>query len=67
VAVRGEPDSPDLTITAEPTLLAAVVYGKQPLDLVGIEGDRGLFQHFVDIFQLPPKVGESIEGGELTA
>ena len=38
-------------------MLAAVVYGKQPLDLVGIEGDRALFQRFVDLFELPPKVG----------
>jgi len=57
VARRGEPDAADLVVTAEPTMLAAVVYGKQPLDLVGIEGDRGLFQRFVDLFELPPKVG----------
>jgi len=57
VARRGEPDAADLIVTAEPTMLAAVVYGKQPLDLVGIEGDRGLFQRFVDLFELPRKVG----------
>ena len=57
VAHRGEPNAPDLIITAEPTMLAAVVYAKQPLDLVGIEGDRDLFQRFVDLFELPPKVG----------
>lgn len=57
VAHRGEPDAADLIVTAEPTMLAAVVYGKQPLDLVGIEGDRSLFQRFVDLFELPPKVG----------
>ena len=57
VARRGEPDAADLIVTAEPTMLAAVVYGKQPLDLVGIEGGRGLFQRFVDLFELPPKVG----------
>jgi len=57
VARRGEPDAADLIVTAEPTMLAAVVYGKQPPDLVGIEGDRGLFQRFVDLFELPPKVG----------
>ena len=57
VARRGEPDAADLIVTAEPTMLAAVVYGKQPLDLVGIEGDRSLFQRFVDLFELPPKVG----------
>ncbi len=61
VARRGEPEATDAVITAEPTMLAAVVYGKQPLDLVGIEGDRALFQRFVDLFELPPKVGA--EGG----
>lgn len=53
----GEPDAADLVITAEPTVLAAVVYGNQPLDLVGIEGDHALFQRFVDLFELPPKAG----------
>ena len=57
VAHRGEPEAADLIITGEPTMLAAVVYGKQPLDLVGIDGDRGLFQRFVDLFELPPKAG----------
>jgi DNA-binding HxlR family transcriptional regulator len=57
VAHRGEPEDAGLIITAEPTMLAAVVYAKQPLDLVGIEGDPKLFQRFVDLFELPPKVG----------
>jgi len=57
IARRGEPDVADLVITAEPTMLAAVVYGKQPIGLVGIEGERTLFQRFVDLFELPPKVG----------
>lgn len=56
VAHRGEPVAADLTLTGEPTMLAAVVYGKQPIDLIGIEGDRDLFQRFVDLFELPPKV-----------
>jgi len=58
-AVRGEPAAADLVITADPTTLAAVVYGKQPLDLVEIEGDRDLFQRFVNLFELPPKAGGS--------
>jgi hypothetical protein len=57
IARRGEPEVADLVISGEPTMLAAVVYAKQPLDLVGIEGDRALFQRFVDLFELPPKVG----------
>ena len=57
VAHRGEPEAADLVVTCEPTMLAAVVYGKQPLDLVAVEGERALFQRFVDLFELPPKVG----------
>jgi len=57
IARRGEPEAADLIVTAEPTMLAAVVYAKQPFDLVAIEGDRALFQRFVDLFELPPKVG----------
>ena len=57
VARRGEPEAADLVVTAEPTMLAAVVYGKQPLELVGIQGERTLLQRFVDLFELPPKVG----------
>ena len=57
VAHRGEPEAADLIVTCEPTMLAAVVYGKQPLDLVAVEGERALFQRFVDLFELPPKVG----------
>jgi DNA-binding HxlR family transcriptional regulator len=56
IAHRGEPAAADVIVTAEPTMLAAVIYGKQPLDLVGIEGDGELFQRFVDLFELPPKV-----------
>ena len=54
-AHRGEPQVADATITADPTSLAAVVYGKQPLDLIGVEGDRALVERFVDLFHLPPK------------
>jgi DNA-binding HxlR family transcriptional regulator len=56
-AFRGEPDDADLIVTGQPALLAAVVYGKQPLDLVEIDGDRALAERFVDLFHLPPKVG----------
>ena len=54
-AHRGEADDADAIISADPTALAAVVYGKQPLDLVGIDGDRALVERFVDLFHLPPK------------
>lgn len=54
-AYRGEAEHPDVTVSADPTVLAAVVYGKQPLDLLGIDGDRALVERFVDLFHLPPK------------
>ena len=47
----------DAVIVAEPGMLAAVVYGGQSLDLIGIEGDRALIERFVTLFPLPPKVG----------
>ena len=56
-ALRGEPDHADLTLSGPPALLAAVVYGKQPLDLLDVDGDRALAERFVDLFHLPPKVG----------
>jgi len=46
----------DAVISAEPAMLAAVVYGGQPLELIGIEGDRALVERFVTLFPLPPKV-----------
>jgi DNA-binding HxlR family transcriptional regulator len=46
----------DALIVAEPALLAAVVYGGQPLDLVRVEGDRAVAERFVTLFPLPPKV-----------
>lgn len=54
-AHRGEPGHADLTIAADPTALAAVVYGKAPQELVGVDGDAALLARFVDIFHLPPK------------
>lgn len=55
-AHRGQTPDAHVTIAAEPTVLAAVVYGGQPLDLLGIDGDRALVERFVDLFHLPPKV-----------
>lgn len=53
--VRGEHPSPDLSITAEPQALAAVMYGKAPYDLIRWSGDRGLLDRFIDLFHLPEK------------
>ena len=46
----------DVTFTAAPAELAAVVYGGAPLDSVTIEGDKALARRFVTLFPLPPKV-----------
>ncbi|MEQ7873728.1 winged helix-turn-helix transcriptional regulator [Sphingomonas sp. ASV193] len=47
----------DAVFSGPPSALAAVVYGGQPLDLVGVTGDRALAQRFTTLFPLPPKVG----------
>lgn len=48
----------DVVFAAAPTALAAVVYGKQPLDLIEVTGDRSLAERFTKLFVLPPKVAE---------
>jgi DNA-binding HxlR family transcriptional regulator len=58
---RGEPDRPDLLLTGEPRIMAAAIYGGQPLEaleqagVLRIEGDRALAHRFVALFPLPPK------------
>ena len=52
---RGEHPSPDLSITADPQALAAVMYGKAPYDLIQWSGDRALLDRFIDLFHLPEK------------
>lgn len=53
---RGPAISVDAIISAAPALLAAVVYGGQPIGLIGIEGDARLVETFVKLFPLPSKV-----------
>ena len=58
---RGPLDDADLIFTGAPPILAAAIYGGQPLqDLeaagaLQIEGDRVLAERFVTLFPLPPK------------
>jgi len=59
---RGPLDRCDVILSGAPATLAAVVYGGQPLDLLGITGDRTLAETFVTLFVLPPKVGASAVG-----
>lgn len=52
---RGETEGCEVVFAGEPTVLAGVVYGGQPLDRMEVTGDRRLARRFVDLFELPPK------------
>ena len=53
---RGESDNPELTIAADPPAnLAAVLYGKDPYDLIQWSGDKSLLDRIVGLYHLPPK------------
>lgn len=53
--VRGGDERASLSITAEPTALAAVLYGKAPYEMIEWSGDRDLLDRFVDLYHLPDK------------
>ncbi|HSK40057.1 MAG TPA: winged helix-turn-helix transcriptional regulator, partial [Arenibaculum sp.] len=61
---RGALDRADIVFAGTAPVIAAAVYGGQPLDALAaggalsIEGDRALAERFVTLFPLPPKVGE---------
>jgi DNA-binding HxlR family transcriptional regulator len=58
---RGVVDDADLVLTGAAPILAAAIYGGQPLDALEaagalrVEGDRTLAERFVTLFPLPPK------------
>jgi DNA-binding HxlR family transcriptional regulator len=58
---RGEPDVADLVFTGPAPVLAAAVYGGQPLEALeragalSVKGDRALAARFVTLFPLPTK------------
>ena len=60
---RGALDDVDLLFAGEAPILAAAIYGGQPLrelqaaGVLRIEGDRALADRFVTFFPLPPKAG----------
>jgi DNA-binding HxlR family transcriptional regulator len=60
---RGELDNADVVFTGPAPVMAAAVYGGQPLDglvqagALAVEGDRAIAERFVTLFVLPPKVG----------
>ena len=57
----GTPDDADVIFTATPPIVAAAIYGGQPLDaleadgVLKVEGDRALARRFVTLFPLPSK------------
>ena len=59
---RGEVEGADAVFVGTAPMLAAAVYGGQPLDglaeagLLIVEGDRALAERFTTLFPLPPKV-----------
>ena len=60
---RGELDNADVVFTGPAPVMAAAVYGGQPLEgliqagALAVEGDRAIAARFVTLFVLPPKVG----------
>jgi DNA-binding HxlR family transcriptional regulator len=52
---RRQAEGCDVTFTAAPAALAAVIYGGAPLETIAVEGDMGLAKRFVTLFPLPPK------------
>jgi DNA-binding HxlR family transcriptional regulator len=54
---RGPLGDCNVVVSGTPATLAAVVYGGQSLDVLGVTGDRALAEKFVSLFVLPPKVG----------
>lgn len=64
VAERGEPDAPDVEVAGSPSALAALMYGKAPLDALEgegalqVTGDREALLRFADLYEMPPKAGQ---------
>jgi DNA-binding HxlR family transcriptional regulator len=52
---RRAADDCEALFTADPSALAAVVYGGAPLETISVEGDIALARRFVTLFPLPPK------------
>ncbi|MCK0206479.1 winged helix-turn-helix transcriptional regulator [Starkeya koreensis] len=58
---RGHHAGPDVTFTGDAAIIAAAVYGGQPVEaleaagLLKLEGDRALAARFLTLFPLPPK------------
>lgn len=54
---RGEVDECDLVFEGPSSVVAAVIHGGAPFDLIRIDGNLELAKRFVKLFPLPSKVG----------
>ena len=54
---RGEVDDCDLVFEGPSSVVAAVIHGGAPFDLIRIDGNPELAKRFVKLFPLPSKVG----------
>jgi len=52
---RGPIHDCDVTFTASPAELTAVVYGGAPLETIGVQGDIEFARRFITLFPLPAK------------
>ena len=53
---RGEPTSPDVTISCDPNALKPVLYGGAPVETLAPAGDVDIARRFMTLFSLPPKL-----------
>ncbi|HEX2559908.1 winged helix-turn-helix transcriptional regulator [Phenylobacterium sp.] len=62
-AERGEAEAPDAEVFGSPSALAALLYGKVPLEALEAEGaltvhgDRAALLRLADLYEMPPKAG----------
>ncbi|MFC3079744.1 winged helix-turn-helix transcriptional regulator [Phenylobacterium terrae] len=60
---RGDAPAPDVELAGSPSAVAAVVYGKAPLEALegqgalSVTGDRAAFLRLADLYEMPPKAG----------
>jgi DNA-binding HxlR family transcriptional regulator len=63
ISSRGDIEGADALFAGEPRVIAAIIYGGQPIErmeaagALKVEGDRALAERFCGLFPLPPKVG----------
>ncbi|QIK78965.1 helix-turn-helix transcriptional regulator [Sphingomonas piscis] len=61
-AWRGVAPASDVKFEGEPRMLAGILYGGAPFEVMSVTGDLTLAARFADIFELPPKVDAPLPG-----